>query len=351
MLYPMFGLPGPLTDWCCQAVVALLRAQGHAAQVFSVNSVEDLAVHLIEGHGSVVLRSNRPEQGLLNALNRAQVPVVVGAESPVRSAEFRTVHGGLDRIAAVREVLSDLAALHDVPRRHRVLIVSYQDVLDDPTVVLSAIMRHLGHSELDFGSVGSASRKRFDTLIRTMPLLTADAYSEDAKPVAAPERDPVGDALVGLEDARFEDGSGTILIGPEFFVVTATGKAPAAPLDATGRARGLVHGPFVRLPRGDWIARCVHRYSEDLASASFVIDVVSFAGGSLHEHARSSFKIPTSSGLVEITLQFRVEDPSVPLEVRLFAERAIFSGEIVLGPVVFTRTDSARAEAYPPDTA
>ena len=348
MLYPVFGLPGPLTDWCCEAVAEVLREQGRLPQVFVLSTVEDLAVRLIEGHGSLILLSHRPEQSLLSALRRAEVPIIVAAESPLRSADVRTADEGLDRLESVREVLADLAALQDMPRHQTVLVVSRQGVLDDPTGTLAAIARHLGCPDVGCGSAGRVSLERLDALTPLALSRTAGTPVAGAVPGMARLRDPVGDALLGLEDAIAGNGLGRILIGPEFFIVTETGQvASETHLDATGRARGLVHGPFICLARGDWIARCVHRYSEDLASASFVIDVVSFGTGSVQELARSSFKIPSSGGLVETTLQFRVETPRIPLEVRLFAERAIFSGEISLGPVIFSRTDSSRAEAYP----
>jgi hypothetical protein len=348
MLYPVFGLPGPLTDWCCQAIAKFLLAQGRPAQVVLLDTVEDLAVRLMEGHGSLIHLSHRPEQSLLSALRRAAVPIFVAAESPRQSFEFRIAAGGLDRLASVREVLADLAALQDMPRQQSVLVVSRTNVLDEPAMTLATMARHLGCTDSVGGAAEMASPERLASLMSPVPSRVAGTPLDSAKPVTVPPRDPVGDALQGMEDALTEEGQSRILIDPEFFIVTATGQAPSStPLDATGRARGLVHGPYVCLARGDWIARCVHRYSEDLASASFVIDIVSFAGGSLQELARSSFKIPSSSGLVETTLQFRVESSRNPLEVRLFAERAIFNGEIKLGPVIFTRTDSSRSEAYP----
>lgn len=351
MVYPIFGLPGPLIEWCSQTIAGLLDAQGRLARVIRLDSVEDLAVCLMEEHQCIINLSHRPEQTLINALHRASVPILIASESPHDSYEFRVATGGLDPLVSVREVLADLAALQDVPRQHRGLVVSRRDVLVEPASTADAIARHLGCSSVAGGADGMINTQRLATLTLLEPFPIASAPLEGVNLSKAISSNFVNDALQGLDNALAEDGQSRILIGPEFFVVTATGEAPTStPLDATGRARGLVHGPFICLARGDWIARCVHRYSEDLASASFAIDIVSFANGSIQELARSSFKIPTSSGLVETTLQFRVEAPRTPLEVRLFAERAIFNGDITLGPVIFSRTDSSRAEAYLPNS-
>ena len=340
MIHVVFGVHGLHTKWCCEVIGHLLGTETKELRKVELNSVEDLTVRLLKRETPLIVASRRPEQQMIDAVHRAGLRYVVAADNPRRSVRFRTAETGDDRVSAIRDVLAELAALHDLSSHPQALFVSRDTVVSEPILAVASIADHFGLPRPD------ASDTR--DLLREAAGLLDDGDIDAPRP--APDEGSPGLGLPGrravLEDTTLESlGTGyekepanQIVVTREFFnVIDGEPGAALRPIDATGRARWLVNGPFVCLPAGDWVAQCVHRYSQDLASASFAIDVVHFAGGVLNELARTSFKVPSGGGVVETLLQFRVDDPRSPLETRLVAERAIFSGEIMLGYVQFRR--------------
>jgi len=124
------------------------------------------------------------------------------------------------------------------------------------------------------------------------------------------------------------------LISRQLFVGTSeSGAMSSEPLDVTGRARLLVFGPYVHLPRGHWSVRMVVGFSEELIGNTLVFDVSENYGADV----RCQSKITVSkAGRSEIFMSFQHDEPSYPVEVRTFSERSIIDGYLSIGFVEFT---------------
>lgn len=95
--------------------------------------------------------------------------------------------------------------------------------------------------------------------------------------------------------------------------------APAAELDTTGRARILVYGPYLHMPRGLWKARVRFGVDQPASQRTFRVD-----WGSVTEFASLNF-CPHVQGVYELDLEHFWDDTS-PCEVRFILMEASFDG-------------------------
>lgn len=341
MLAVVLGLHGPLTNWCCDALAWLLRSRGETPVVARLNALEDFTVELLTGRSSLVVVSTRPAPKLISALRRADIPYVVVDEEPTRSALFRMQQLKESHVNAVRGVLAETVALHGAVASPLAFRVDRGRAAADTTAELRRIGRHLR-------ILPDASSSPVADTVAALPVelasLFAGTRSSEPETVLDETEIPVEERLVikaALQElGTFEgDDKSRVLLMRDFFHSSDTG-APAVSgqIDVTGRARLLAQGPHVFLAAGAWRARSVHRFSADLAGTPFTIDAVAWVNGIAHGLARTTFTVPTSGGVVEAVLNFTVMDPWSIIEMRLFAEKAIFAGSLGLGYVDVVRS-------------
>jgi hypothetical protein len=113
---------------------------------------------------------------------------------------------------------------------------------------------------------------------------------------------------------------------PELFFLGETGAERAAgTVDITGRARCLLHGPYVTVPPGAWSLTLRLRLSREAADHEFQVEVVAdsqLASGTLRREGE---------GPVEAHLAFEVDGlADHPLSIRLSTQRAAFDGAVTL---------------------
>ncbi|MCL2385546.1 MAG: hypothetical protein FWC84_06940 [Alphaproteobacteria bacterium] len=120
-----------------------------------------------------------------------------------------------------------------------------------------------------------------------------------------------------------------------FLDAARPGEKIKGPIDLLGPSRFLVHGPYMHLPAGDWRVVVVIEVSENTSRNKLLVDVASqcvLAGviGPLPE-----------SGLFELEMQFRIDDPFHPVEVRFQIMEGAIEGRLWLRQVVFHPVQNA----------
>jgi hypothetical protein len=337
MIFPVLGLQAPLTFWCQRAVTQLVARSRGSAPLFHADSGGDLLRHLMAVETSPVLTSSRPDRLVRDALLGSGRRYVLSAAPPHASVEHLVRHGA-GPLDATRGVLADLAALFTLAGPEGGAVVSQDDVTKDASGTVGRIARHLGLdcSPQDASAIAEIiSSEIAGTTISAV--LSSDADREDQAAVAG--------ALSGLSMALSDSRYDRLVATRRFFAETVTGSAPLEPIDATGRNRLLIYGPFLCLPVGDWTARCVYSFSPGLIGTPMTVDVVHFVGG-FTELARTSFMV-TSAGRFDVDVRFTHTEPSAVLEIRLFSEKAIFDGTISLGYVEFRRSEEGQSASEP----
>ncbi|WP_375460391.1 hypothetical protein [uncultured Enterovirga sp.] len=333
----VFGLQGFLTDWCCDLTAALIGSQGRPPEIAKLNSIEDFAVQLLANPADLIVRSTWPDPILLNAVRRAGTACVFAHDQPLRSAYFRMPRFGEGYLNAIRGVMAESVALRGVTMPD-VVHVRREEVVADPVAEIARIARALGLRDLGekAGMLHQHCKPAFSYLEQSPAEMIGQSEEGAPKPVVSSQERAVLEAALGRLGTFGEEDQTRLLLTKDFFNFEG---APIGDgrIDATGRARLLVQGPHIFLAAGAWKARSVHRFSSDLAGSPFTIDAVSWVGTTPHDLARTTFTVPSSGGVVETLLNFAVTNPQGMIEMRLFADRAVFGGEISLGYVDVTR--------------
>lgn len=299
--------------------------------MFHVDAAGDLLRNMLSADSPAVVTSSRPDNLVRAALLGSGRRYVLSAAPPLSSIEHLVRHGA-PPLDATRGVLGDLAALFSLADRSGDGLVTQQGVAEDAPGTIGRIARHLelGCSRQDAESIAEAIAS--DLVVSNSEPSTFSGIDREDQAAVVGAADGLSAAL---SDGRYE----RLVTTRRFFTETATGGAPLEPIDATGRNRLLIYGPFVSLPAGDWTARCVYSFSPGLIGTPMTVDVIHFVGG-FTELARTSFVV-TSAGRFDVDVRFVLTEPSAVLEIRLFSDKAIFDGTISLGYVEFRRTPEA----------
>lgn len=330
MIYPVLGLQSPLLGWCRAVLVQVLQGARREACAVHVDRAEDLLRELMTRDGPLVITSSRPDGTVRRAVTEARRPFIVAAASPRDSVGHLIAHD-VAPLDATRGVLGDLASLVELSARAEGLAVTFRDAAEDGARTVTAIARHFGVECGD--SRAAAVAEACSGLLAANPAVRVPD---------AGERVGVEAALAGLDGALSGASVDRIVVTRHFFRADPDGRPSVDALDATGRNRLLVFGPFVALPAGDWTARCAYSFSDGIVGTPMSVDVIHFVGG-MRELARTSFVV-TSPGRLDVNVRFVHDEPSASIEVRLFCDRAIFDGTISFGFVEFSRN------AAEPDT-
>ena len=113
--------------------------------------------------------------------------------------------------------------------------------------------------------------------------------------------------------------------GDLFFIGDRFEHRAAQPIDITGRARCLLHGPYIILPPGIWSAALSLQFSREAAEHDFLVEAVT------DRQLASTTIRPHHDGHFDGELTFVIDDSSDnPVSIRLSTQRAAFDGLVML---------------------
>lgn len=111
---------------------------------------------------------------------------------------------------------------------------------------------------------------------------------------------------------------------PRLFMTAENEPLKGDPVDLTGPARLVIHGPYMGLPRGDWLARIRFECLQNLFGHDLLIHVVASV-----YLAKGRMSVP-GDGVYETQISFSSDDPSSPIQVQLLLERGAICGGLRL---------------------
>ena len=109
-----------------------------------------------------------------------------------------------------------------------------------------------------------------------------------------------------------------------FFDGDVPGQPMPTMIEVAGRARIVAYGPYLPLPAGAWTARAWLGFSPDVGRMPFIIEADTGAGVS------RGFCEAERGGFFSLDLEFRVDDPLHPLELRLITQDSALEGQAAL---------------------
>lgn len=353
MLVLSIGLPGMFTDWGESVIAALIEHAYGTPLVLFANALDDIAETVIMSNADdLVVSIRQPDARLRRALLASVKPMVVFLDDPARSALNLIAHHGRSVVAAVREVSGCCVQLMNFGNIGNALVLNPQGDAGDPGATIRKLATHLGLQ---------VSEQAFAEILARL----AHAEPEDYRGDVGEDGSPGGgglratfDALGERDRAILDETLGTYadaFAGKEFgrliwprdlFGIADSQPEPAMrDIDIAGRARCLVYGPYMQVFAGRWIARMVLGFSAETVGVPFTVDV---AAPDRIAHATIT---PDAAGVYEVNVEFSIEDPDRPVEVRVWSERPAFEGTIALGFVALTPgpvlvPQAASVEAY-----
>ena len=332
MLYFVIGLPGRFTEWCDTATAAIARRALGSTELFRADTLEEISLAMIRsGAARAVVASRQPGGRLRAALVEAGRTFVVVIEDP-RIALAEAVQAGKDLASAVQLVANSCAGIARIAPSPGALALFRDCVANDPIGVLQAIADHLSLSLGDTELI-----EIVDSLAAAG--LKAPERDEPFKWVGVEENEKriVGGALDPFIEYLSTGELRSIVWERElFFLGDRPNERADGLVDITGRARCLLHGPYIMLPPGPWSLSLSLLFSSGTVDHDFVIEVVG------DQHVASCTIRPQTEGVHEANLRFTLEPTTDhPTAIRLSSQRAAFDGTVAL----------LRANLIPDETA
>jgi hypothetical protein len=321
MLYFVIGLPGRFTEWCDAAAAELVRRALGPAELIRADALADISMAMIRtGAGRAVIASRQPGGRLRSALVEAGQPFVVALEHP-HIALAETVRSGSDLAVAVQLVAGSCAGIERFASAPRALALFRDRIADDPIGIARKIADHLALPISDAGIVDVVHE-----LTAAGLMLPGSAESSEWVGPAEEEERIVRGALGPFLAHRSTGELPPVIWEPElFFVGDRPNERVTGPIDLTGRARCLLHGPYIMLPPGLWSLSLRLAFSREALEYDFMIEVVA------NRQIACSTIRPHNEGVLEANLGFTLEaETDHPIGIRLSTQRAAFDGAVAL---------------------
>lgn len=321
MLFFVIGLPGRFTEWCTAVAAALV---GHAidpCEVVNANTLGEISHALIRrGASTAIVATIAPGGRLCAAVIETGRRFLAPIDDP-RAALLELVRGGTTVPEAVAAVASSCAAMPRYISAPGALRLRPDFASGEQASLIEAIAAHL-----DLATDDAAIREIAETLSSIAvggDHGDARARIEDLSPE---DRHLVDGALLSFVDQEEIGEFAPITWGRElFFLGDARQHRADRVIDLTGRARCLLHGPYVMLPPGEWSLTLSLLFSREALDHDFLIEVAT------DRQLASSVLRPAREGSFDAALDFAVDDSSDhPVVIRLSTQRAAFDGALAL---------------------
>jgi hypothetical protein len=253
---------------------------------------------------SVVVSSDFPEAALARMVCETGLPLLVVADDPAVFLDWTMRSRDLSADLAARLCSRVYAALApNVGAAHR-LAVGRED---SPERIVGEIVeflwpgRQAGLARATYAHLAGAGK--------IGPAVTQET-TVDAAALAS---------YAGLAEGLWPDE----IVWPLALFNRPDGRSWRRPIDLTGPARVVLYGPYLHLPVGDWTARVEFEIDGAVSGVEAVTDVR--IGAVVAEKA---FDMP-AKGIFAYALDFRVDDPHQPVEIRLFLKKGAIEGVLL----------------------
>ena len=318
----VIGSPGRFAAWCDAVVLGLAVRSLGPTDLMHANTLEELARNVLKSGASRAVVASRQGGGrLCRALVDIGRRFIVAFDDPQTALADLIGGQGLEPAAAIAAVASSCAATGRYRAASGALVLSAHRDGSDALATAAAIARHL---ELPIGGAEIASV--VDEVARTGLAPQGDAGAASWANLPAADRAVAEGALGAYLPSGTDQPLPAIIWARDlFFCGEQRAERATGPIDITGRARCLLHGPHIILPSGSWSLSLGLLFSREAAEHDFFVEVVT-------ERQLAQCVIrPHREGRLETTLAFTIgEEADHPVSIRLSTQRAAFDGAVAL---------------------
>ncbi len=353
-LLSIVGTPSPKLHAVLDIVRALVQATIGEHVVVVANSLEALRENLpgrpTLNDKPVVFLSDYPQPDVLATFYNLKAPVVICIDDFVTVALFSVVSRGFGGVDAARFATMGLVNVEPTvvappplslfvgdPKAEMLagligkLAAFYRLPADNGSV--EEVLQYLGFAEEPAATLGDYAARKVAAPDKTAK--DGRAALEERSPLdselidfLAPQYDMVahGQALERLEWPVYA------LLRPEF-----PDRMTIGAIDLTGPARHIYFGPYFALPAGAWSVDISFKVQDCYSDNQIAVDVFATKVLSIIQA-----KLPPQ-GVYGCQIQFEIEDPSKPVEIRMQLLTGAIEGVLQLRTIALHRVDTLEA--------
>lgn len=320
MFFFVIGLQSAFAEWCEAVTAELARHALGPTELIRADTLEQIALNVIAtGASQAVVSSRQPGGRLRAALVESRRNFIVALDDPGMALADLVLGRGVALAAAIQAVASSCAALTGYRSAPGTLVLQSGRDWPQEAATAAAIARHL-QLAVDDAEIGELAARAAGR-----PQYDAAAWWDG---LAAADREMAAGALAPyLEPPANGEPPSIRWTGELFFLGDRPNERARGPIDITGRARVLLHGPYIMLPPGSWSLSLSLLFSRETAEREFLVEICT-------DRPLASQTIrPPREGSAEINLDFVLDEAAEhPIAIRVSTLRAAFDGTItVLG--------------------
>jgi hypothetical protein len=340
MIFFSIGLPGAFAEWCDGFALQAVRRAFGATNSIVADNLEDLAIALLETRtANVIVKSRSPVGRLQRAIIDSSIRFVLALPDPREAVENLVTGSGYSLQDAVRAVGTSCASMRSFVDARSALVVEIDHGKTAALETAKAICNHLDImiQDAEIGQIVDGLDSACFFLAKDMD------RSKWWRELTGEQRDLIDGALLPYMSTDSSRALESLVWGRElFFVGDAPTEAATYAVDVTGRVRCLIYGPYILIPSGAWTANVVFACSKELSGMAFMIEILS--GPDRLGMARL---LPSKAGVFEVAINITVEkSAALPIEIRIFNERAAFDGRLGLGNVTLIQNSRINSGDY-----
>ena len=342
MLYFVIGLPGRFTEWCDLATAEIARRALGPTELVRADTLEQISLAMLHNRASrAVVASRQPGGRLRSALVASGRTFLVVVEDPRTALADAVARQPNNVAAAVQLVASSCAGITRYVSAPGALALFRNREGSNPVAAARTIAHHLNlHvSDADIDEIVCDLAPAGLTFEQSAGAARGDGL--------AVEEQKVVDGAVGPFDTYFTTNNLPPIIWEHelFFLGDRPNERAAGLIDVTGRARCLLHGPYIMLPPGPWSLSLSMLFSGGAVDHDFFTEVVG------DQQVASCTVRPEAEGVHEVNLQFTLDATTDhPIAIRLSTQRAAFDGTVALVRAILS-ADGAALPGRPPAVA
>lgn len=330
MVFFAIGLPSRFAELCDDLLLRIVQHRYGSVERVALNSLDELAAAVIRTNASkLVVSSRQPVIRLQTEILQAGRPFLVALGDPRTALRNMLEDSSQGLATATRTVAGSCAAMLGIANAPNALVLRPATASEIPAIaaMIADYFEILIEARELAAIADQVAGRSVSDEEDNLPWL--EQFGERERLIVNGALEPYLAYFAGRSIER-------LVWEPDLFYTSAdqAGSTPlpaVGPIDITGRPRAFIYGPYVNLPPGSWSADIALGFSAEAAGMSFFIEVC--AGAQL----ASTHVQPNGEQVIETRLQFSIDEAtSMPVEIRIFNERAAFDGRVILGSVVLT---------------
>jgi hypothetical protein len=338
MLLAIFGVPTASAALGVRIAQSVMSCAVGPTDLVDCRSLDELRAVWGSRSGKSILYYNESPSGeIASFFKDAATPLLLLADDPVEVAISLHVERSVEVLQAIRVSslcsvsISELSHAGDVQtiRASRHSSLPLRAFVDTIAAFYRFPIDRDFHQRVAADIAGWLGLQELPKLSEPWCALTVGRPINSGESLSAVEVDLIEGAL-----GEYRGNAISRVAWPQSLFMTEENNAlNGDPVDLTGPARLVIHGPYMGLPRGNWLARVRFECLQNL----FGLDILIHVTGSAYM-AKGRMSV-SGDGIYETQISFCSDDPYSPNQVQLLLERGAICGGLRLISVAVERSN------------